>query len=118
MKVKRRIGMSFLLIFLSAGAAQHALPDDFSGEIKVADQKAIVEQYEDAKDIYQKIIRSSDFSVVEAYAHYQLGSLYKRQNEPAKAKEEYEKGLLSLKECGEANHQIGKYLVRALQVSG
>lgn len=118
MKVKRFIRRLFLLAFLSFGVAQHALPGDFSGEIEVADNKVILGQYEEAKEIYQKIIRSSGFTVVAAYAHYKMGSLYKRQNKPLKAKEEYEKGLLSLKEAGQANHQIGKYLVRALKISG
>ncbi len=118
MKLNDRIGMSFLLMFLSFGGSQQAFSEGFYEDIKVADQKVILEQYEEAKVIYQQIISSSDFSIVEAYAHYKLGSLYSRQQEPAKAISEYQKGLQSLKEAGETNHQIGKYLVRAINAEG
>ena len=118
MKKIRCIGMSLLLMFLSFGIAQNTLAGDFDDQIEMADQKLILQQYDEAKKIYQNIIKSSDYSVVEAYAHYKLGSLYKKQNEAILAKEEYKKGLLSLKNAGEANHQIGKYLVKALNVPG
>ncbi|PCI48257.1 MAG: hypothetical protein COB49_06135 [Alphaproteobacteria bacterium] len=114
MELKHYIEMLFLVVLLSFGTVQQALSNDYSEEIKIADRKVILAQYEEAKEIYQNIISSADFSVVEAYAYYKLGSLYKKQNEPLKAKEEYEKGLLSLKKCGKTNHQIGKYLARAL----
>lgn len=117
MKASYRIGMSFLLMFLFFGTSQQGLTADFSDEIRIADKKVILEQYEEAKVIYQKIISSSDSSVVEAYAHYKLGSVYNRQKKLAKAIEEYEKGLQSLMESGEADHQIGKHLARALNAS-
>jgi len=95
--------------------AQTAISDDFSGDIEAADEKVILEQYDAAKNIYQKIIKSSKPSVVVAYAHYKLGTLYKRQNQYQKANNEYEKGLLTLKNAGQPNHQIGKFLAQAIQ---
>lgn len=118
MKIKSRLGWMFLVVALPFMVVQKSFADDYLDEISEADQKVILAQYEDAKKIYKKIISSSDSSVVEAYAHYKLGSLYKRQNELAKAKDEYKKGLLSLKKAGEANHQIGKHLAQALQAVG
>jgi len=118
MKIKSRVVGSFLMIFMSFGVGKQALSRDFSEDINIADRKVILEQYEAAKVIYQRIIASSDFSVVAAYAHYKLGSLHKQQNEPLKAKLEYERGLESLKAAGEDNHQIGRFLLRALQVAG
>lgn len=116
--IKYRMLMSVLVGILSFGVVQNAMSDDFSDEIKVADHKIVLGEFEDAQEIYQKIVHSSDSSVVAAYAHYKLGALHKRLNDSAKAKEEYSKGLQSLKKAGEANHQIGKYLERALQVIG
>lgn len=115
MKIKHGIGALFFVMLLPFGVGQTAFCGEFSQEINAADKKVILEQYDDAKEIYQKIIKSADFSVVEAYAHYKLGSLYKRQYEPEKARQEYEMGLQSLKRAGEADHQVGKYLAQALQ---
>lgn len=115
MSIKFKIGMSALVLCLSFGSVQHAMSDDFSEAIIVADQKVVLGQFEDAQKIYQKIVRSSDSTVVAAYAHYKLGALHKRLNDTAKAKEEYTRGLQSLKAAGESNHQIGKHLERALQ---
>jgi hypothetical protein len=112
------IKLIFFSIFFNFGALQAVSADDFSNKIKVADNKFLVEQYDEAKTIYQNIIQSSDVPAVVAYAHYKLGTLYKRQNRPEKAKLEYKAGLLSLKEAGEPNHQIAKYLTRALQTGG
>lgn len=118
MIVKCFIRMCFLLVLLSFGTVPYAFSGDFSEEITIADRKVVLEQFDEAEKIYQKIISSSDFSVVVAYAHYKLGALFKRRNELAKAKAEYEKGLLSLKRAGKSNHQIGKYLIQAMEVSG
>ena len=116
--IKYNVGIATLAMVLSFSTIQHALSGDFFEEINVADHKVILGQYEDAREIYQKIIRSADSSISAAYAHYKLGTLYKRQNNTEKAKEEYAKGLKSLKGAGKSNHQIGKYLDRALQVIG
>lgn len=118
MVAKNKIKKMFYIIFLFFCFSQNALSDDFSTEIDAADYKFILEQYEEAKEIYQKIIKSSDFSVVEAYAHYKLGLLYKREDKVFKAKGEYKKGLYSLQEAGESNHLIGKYILRELSFTG
>ncbi|MBL4893402.1 MAG: hypothetical protein JKY59_00795 [Emcibacter sp.] len=118
MKKKYRICILFTVIFTFYGMGQSAFANNYSDEINAADKKVILEQYEEAKEIYKKIIKSADFSVVEAYAHYKLGALYKRQHELGKAKEEYQKGIISLKKAGESKHQIGKYLAEALLYTG
>ena len=116
MSIKNKIRMSAIVLSLSFGSVHHALSDDFFEEIKIADHKVVLGKFADAQEIYQKIIDSSDSSVVAAYAHYKLGMLHKRQNDTTKAKEEYTRGLESLKKAGESNHQIGKYLERALTI--
>ncbi len=115
--MKYRFGWVLLLVSLSFGIGQKALSGQFSDQIEVADNKLILEQFAEAKEIYQKIIDSSEPSVVVAYAHYKLGTVYKRQSDPEMAKIEYENGLLSLKKAGEANHQIGKYLAQAIRIT-
>lgn len=110
-----KIGWSCFMVILSFSAGQQAFSRDFSEEIKIADRKVILGQYEAAKIIYQKIITSSNDTVVGAYAHYKLGALYKKQNEPGKARLEYERGLESLEAAGQGDHQIGKFLLRALE---
>ena len=116
-----RVWRNFSIVFLGAslffGGAQQALAFGQSDNIVIADKMVILEQYEDAKKIYRKIIDSSKSSVAVAYAHYKLGAIYKRKNDTKKAKEEYEKGLYSLKKSGQGNHQIAKHLSRALNVS-
>lgn len=116
MKLWRNFSMVFLGASLSFGMAQQALAFEQSDHIVIADKMVILEQYEDAKKIYRKIIDSSKPSVTVAYAHYKLGAMYKRQNDPDKAKEEYKKGLYSLKKSGQSNHQIAKHLTQALNV--
>ena len=101
-------------ILLCMGTGQAVYSDDFMEDIEKADKKVILEQYEAAKAIYQDIIDAAEPSVIEAYAYYKLGSLYTKQNQAALARAEYEKGLVSLKEAGESNHQIAAFLTRAL----
>ncbi len=117
MRVWRNFSIAFLGASFFFGVAQQALAFGQSDHIVIADKMVVLEQYEDAKKIYRKIINSSKPSVTVAYAHYKLGTMYKRQNDPDKAKEEYEKGLYSLKKSGQSNHQIAKHLSRALNVS-
>jgi len=116
MKVWRKFSVAFLGASLFFGVAQQALAFEQSDHIVIADRMVILEQYEDAKKIYRKIINSSKPSVTVAYAHYKLGTMYKRQNDPDKAKEEYKKGLYSLKKSGQSNHQIARHLSQALKV--
>ncbi len=116
MKAWRNFSMVFLGALLSFGVAQRALASEPSDHIAIADKMVILEQYENAKKIYRKIIDKSKPSVTVAYAHYKLGAMYKRQNDPGKAKEEYQKGLNSLKKSGQTNHQIAKHLSQALNV--
>ncbi|MBL4802978.1 MAG: hypothetical protein JKY45_13920 [Emcibacter sp.] len=118
MKINHKIAMLFFVIFVPFSITQGVCADDYFNDINVADQKVILQEYDEAKKIYNKIIKSADFSVVKAYAHYKLGALYKQQNEFKKAKEEYKKGILSLKNAGQSNHQIGRYLEEALQYTG
>lgn len=105
-------------VFLYFGTGQVAMSGDQSKDIRIADRKIILEKYDEAKEIYQKIIRTSESPVVAAYAHYRLGSLYKRRNEVSKARAEYKKGILSLKQADMADHQIGKYLAQAIRTTG
>ena len=107
-----------MVMALSFASVQPALSGDYSEQLRAADQKVVLGQFEDAQEIYQKIIRSSDASVTAAYAHYKLGALHKTYEEPAKAKDEYVKGLQSLKKAGEPNHQLGKHLLQALKYIG
>ncbi len=117
MKMKYSFGWVLLFVSLSFGVGHNALSGEVSNQIEIADNKLILEQYAEAKEIYQKIINSSEPSVVVAYAHYKLGTVYKRQSDPEMAKKEYKKGLLSLRKAGEANHQIGKYLAQAIRIT-
>ncbi|MCF8474970.1 MAG: hypothetical protein K9G26_09755 [Emcibacter sp.] len=117
MKFRHKIGILFLWVALPFCFINQAFSNEYTNDINVADNKLILEQYEEAKKIYERIINTSDYSVVKAYAHYKLGSLYNRQNENGKAKIEYEKGLVVLKNAGENNHKIGKYLAHALEVT-
>jgi len=114
MKIRHNFGIIFFSILMLLGISQQALASEDSENIAIADQKVILEQYEEAKEIYQDIIASSEPSVIVAYAHYKLGSLYKRQNDQGKAKQEYKKGLVTLKDSGQSNHQIAKHLSSAL----
>jgi len=111
-------GAVFLSAFLCFGTGQVAVSGDQSEDVRIADQKIIFEKYEEAKEIYQKIIRTWESPVIAAYAHYRLGSLYKRRNETTKARAEYKKGILSLKKADMADHQIGKYLTQAIRTTG
>lgn len=101
-----------VIFCLSLG--QTALSGDFLLDIDKADKKVILEQYDAAKEIYREIIDTSEPSVVKAYAHYKLGTLFTREKQAKLARSEYEKGLLSLKKAGEYNHQIGNFLTQAL----
>jgi len=114
MNLKYRVSMLCLVMFLSFGMEQKVFSDGSFSEIDMADRKVILGQYEDAKVIYQKVIETSEQAVVEAYAHYKLGALYKKQSKLSQAKAEYEKGILSLKQAGQSQHKIGKYLTQAL----
>jgi len=118
MNIKQMSGAVFFGVFLCFGTGQAAVSGDQSEDIRIADQKIIFEKYDEAKEIYQKIIRTSESPVVAAYAHYRLGSLYKRRNEVSKARTEYKKGILSLKKSDMADHQIGKYLTQAIKTTG
>ncbi|VAX06751.1 hypothetical protein MNBD_ALPHA03-377 [hydrothermal vent metagenome] len=115
-----RVWRNFSIVFLGAslffGVAQPALAFEQSDHIIIADKMVILEQYEEAKKLYRKIVDGSKSSVTVAYAHYKLGTMYKRQNDPDKAKEEYKKGLYSLKKSGQSNHQIARHLTQALNV--
>jgi len=114
MKIWQSFRVIFLGAFLSFGIGQYTLATEYTDDIAIADRKVILEQYEEAKEIYQNIIDSAEPSVVVAYAHYKLGTLYKKQHDPAKAKMEYQKGLTSLKDAGQTNHQIARHLEQAL----
>ncbi len=111
----RHVLISGFIIFMAAG--QPAVSDDFSGDIKRADTKVIMEQYAEAAEIYKNIITASDSAIVRAYAHYKLGDLYRKQHNGEKARQEYQKGLASLKKSGQKNHQIGKYLAHAMKTT-
>lgn len=115
MTFKTKYWIPLYMAFILFIGAQNTLSEDFSDDIEAADEKVILEQYDAAINIYQKIINSSKPSVVVAYAHYKLGTLYKIKNQLQKANTEYEKGLLTLKDAGQPNHQIGKFLVQAIQ---
>ncbi len=94
-----------------------AMANDFSNQLKIADNKVILQQYKEAENIYQDIISNSKSAVVTAYAHYKLGALYKSQNRVEMAKTEYKKGLSSLKKAGQSNHKIANYLSLELKKS-
>ena len=108
------LSLSVGLLFFGQGvvAAQ-----DFSSDLKAADNKVILEHYDEAEALYKNIIDHSENATVTAYAQYKLGSLFKRKNEIMKARQEFKKGLDVLSKAGQENHQIGKYLTQALRAA-
>ncbi len=112
------VKQTFVAAILYMAFTQIVLADNFSNKINVADNKVILQQYDEAIVIYQDIIDESKSSVIEAYAYYKLGTLYTKLDKLVKAKTEYKKGLISLKNAGQANHKIGDFLIQALDNTG
>ena len=117
MDFRKTVGQSLLCVAFIFGVGQAAVSGDFSGELKVADRNVILERYDKATEIYKNIISSADSPVVVAYAHYKLGALYKQQRLIVKARQQFIKGLACLKEAGQKNHQIAKYLTQAVNAT-
>lgn len=117
MDFRKTVRQSLLGVLLIFGLGQEVISGDFSDALKVADRSVILERYDEAREIYNNIIASADSPVVVAYAHYRLGILYKRQKLIQKARQQFMKGLASLKKAGQKNHQIAKYLAQAMNAT-
>ena len=116
--LKLLLGMSVFVIIVGFGFGQPILAEDFSKSISQADNKVILEQFDEAKKIYKKVIDKSNVPSFVAYAHYKLGALYQKKQKTARAHQEYQKGLDTLFKAGHKNHKIGKYLTQAMKDMG